>query len=332
MRTACRWFCLLLFASPLSGCGREPPLQERTNILLGTVVTIKAYRASGADAYPLIESAFKEMRRIDSLCGYLESSEVSRINGNSGRTTPISKEVAALLTKSLKYSVVSGGALDVTVNPLSELWNRFESIAGLPPSQASVDSVLTLVGYEKLVVTDSSALLATEGSSIDLGSLAKGYAVDRGIAVLDSLGADGALIDAGGDIRALGKKPDGTGWRIGLKDPRAPDSILTVFELHDKAIATSGDYERYFMKGDARYHHILDPKTGFPARRCCSVTVVADQACDADAIATAVFVMGPAGMHLAKSLSDVEALIVVCDDPTQKYILRSSGLSKYENP
>jgi thiamine biosynthesis lipoprotein len=332
MRVAGRWFCLLLVIAGLSGCGKEPALQERTNILLGTVVTVKAYRTDGANAYPLIDSAFREMHRIDSLCGYLETSVVSRINDNSGRSTPISKEVAELLAKSVRYSAVSGGALDVTVNPLSELWNKFENTAALPPSQASVDSVLTLVGYENLVVTDSSALLMIEGGSIDLGSLAKGYAVDRGIAILDSLGADGALIDAGGDIRTLGKRPDGTGWRIGLKDPRAPDSILTVFELHDKAIATSGDYERYFMRGDTRYHHILDPKTGFPARWCCSVTIIADQACDADAIATAVFVMGPSGMLLVNSLSDVEGLIVVCDDPTQTRLLRSPGIPKYENP
>lgn len=273
------------------------------------------------------------MYRIDSLCGYLESSQVSDINKNSGQTVPISEEVAGILNKSLRYSDLSAGAIDITVAPLSILWNRFEGVEMTLPTEASIDSVLALVDYRSLFVTDSSALLSAAGASIDLGSLAKGYAVDRGVAILESLGAAGGLIDAGGDIGTFGRKPGGTGWRVGLKDPRVPDSLITVFELRNRAVATSGDYERYFIKDGVRYHHILDPETGFPARGCCSATVIAGQACDADAIATAVFVLGPVrGMELVKSLPAVEALIVVCDDPTQRQILRSPGLSEYENP
>ncbi|MFQ5907194.1 MAG: FAD:protein FMN transferase, partial [bacterium] len=218
----------------------------------------------------------------------------------------------------------------ITIDPVSRLWHRFEGGTLHVPSHNSIDSVLALVDYRKLIVRGSSVELSTRGGSIDLGATAKGYAVDRGIAVLESLGATGGLIDAGGDIRAFGGRPDGRLWRIGVRDPRMPDSIVTVFEVKDRSIATSGDYERYFIRDGIRYHHILDPSTGFPARGCCSVTIITEKALDADAIATAVFVMGPQkGMRLIESLPDVEGLIIVCDDK-KKSIIRSPGLEEYE--
>jgi thiamine biosynthesis lipoprotein len=187
-----------------------------------------------------------------------------------------------------------------------------------------------LVDYKQLVVEDSLATFLTRGGSIDLGSIAKGYAVDRCVALLESLGAAAGLVDAGGDLRTFGQKPGGEPWRVGLKDPRVPDSVVTVFELTDGAVATSGDYERYFTIDNVRYHHILDPKTGFPATGSCSVTVISREACDADAIATAAFVMGPeAGMRLIESLPDVEGLIIRCTDSSEE-IFRSEGLGTYE--
>lgn len=321
----------VVFLLIFTGCSRQPEQQERTRIMLGTVVTIRAYDGKGGNAYPSIDAAFRDMSRIDSLCGYLESSEVSKINRAGDKPVRVSQEVLRIIDKSIHYSELSQGALDITVDPLSRLWNRFEGDELLIPAAKSLDSAKALVDYRALVVTDSSARLLMRGASIDLGALAKGYAVDRGVSVLESLGAAGGLIDAGGDIRTFGTKPDGTLWRIGLKNPRAPDSILRVFEMGGRSVATSGDYERYFMKDGIRYHHILDPETGFPARRCCSVTVITALACDADAIATAVFVMGPVrGMELVESLPDVEALIVVCEDDGTRRILRSTGMSTYE--
>jgi len=286
--------------------------------------------AEEVDASLIIDAAFKEMMRLDSLCGYKEQSDVSRVNRNSGRSVPVSRDVAAVVSKSIEYSRISNGALDITIDPVSRLWHRFEGETFSVPLEKSIRSALALVDYRRVTVKDSLVKLSTRGGSIDLGATAKGYAVDRGIAVLESLGAAGGLIDAGGDIRAFGRRPDGGFWRIGVRNPRVPDSIVTVLEVDARSIATSGDYERYFIKDGVRYHHILDPSTGFPARGCCSVTIIMDKALDADAIATAVFVMGPQdGMKLIESLPDVEGLIIVCDDH-KKEILRSKGLVKYE--
>jgi len=325
-----RHLCLLCLFCAFVGCTRTTPITKRTRILLGTAVTVKVWADNKGDALTYVDAAFAEMASIDSICGYEKGSEVDRINANTGKSVSVSSDVARVVEKSVKYSRLSNGALDVTIDPVFRLWHRFEGESLSVPSRSSIDSALVFVDFEGIAVEDSSVRVHTEGASMDLGAVAKGYAVDRGIAVLESLGASGGLIDAGGDIRAFGRKPDGGVWRIGLRDPRMMDSLVTVFEVEDRAVATSGDYERYFLKDGVRYHHILDPATGFPARGCCSVTIITDEACDADAIATAVFVLGPEkGMKFIESLPDVEGLIIVCTDTTKR-ILRSTGLSKHE--
>lgn len=328
MRTAL--VCSLLVCSLVSaGCSNAPGMTERTRPLLGTIVTVRTYACDSTDALTAIDAVYREMARVDSICGYEQGSEVARINHDPVAPSRVSSDVAYILERAIEYARVSDGALDVTIDPVMQVWHRFEDETAVPPSSEALDSALDLVDYRNLILEDSGVRLVSEGS-IDLGSIAKGYAVDRGIAVMDSLGVAAGLIDAGGDIRTLGKRPRGGLWRIGLRDPRKPDEMLTVFQVNEKAITTSGDYERYFVRDGVRYHHILDPKTGKPARGCCSVTIITEDACDADAIATAVFVMGPdKGMALIESLPDVEGLIVVCHDH-QKRVLRSGGMAEYE--
>ena len=325
-----RRFCILCLFCSLAGCTRTTPITKRTRILLGTAVTVKVWADNKGDALTYVDAAFKEMDLIDSICGYQSGSEVARINTNTGRFVSVPSEVAEIVEKSVKYSRLSNGALDITIDPVFRLWHRFEGESLSVPSRQSIDSALVFVDYRSVAVESLAVRISTEGGSMDLGAVAKGYAVDRGIAVLESLGASGGLIDAGGDIGVFGRRPDGGLWRIGLRDPRMLDSLVTVFEVEDRAIATSGDYERYFLKDGVRYHHILDPATGFPARGCCSVTIITDEACDADAVATAAFVLGPEkGMELIETLPDAEGLIIICTDTT-KHIVRSTGLSKYE--
>jgi thiamine biosynthesis lipoprotein len=152
------------------------------------------------------------------------------------------------------------------------------------------------------------------GMVIDLGGIAKGYAIDRGIEVLRERGVTMALMNAGGDLRCLGTKADGTPWRIGVQNPREKTSIVGVIKVSDGAVATSGDYERYFLQDGVRYHHLLDPATGMPARACQSVTIVAQTAEMADVMATAVFVMGPErGLAFIRDHPDIEGMIIRAD-------------------
>jgi thiamine biosynthesis lipoprotein len=188
------------------------------------------------------------------------------------------------------------------------LWN-FPDARSVPDS-AAIDSALVLVDYAALSLEAGFVRLHREGLQLDLGAAAKGYAVDRAVVLLRGLGVAAGLIEAGGDIRYWGEKPDGSPWRFGIQHPRKPEKYFEVEDLGLAAIATSGDYEQYFEQGGRRYHHILNPRNGWPAQGLISATVWAQTAMDADILSTAVFVLGPnAGLQLAEDLPEVEALI-----------------------
>jgi thiamine biosynthesis lipoprotein len=166
--------------------------------------------------------------------------------------------------------------------------------------------------------------LEKPGMRISLGGIAKGYAVDRAVEVLRESGIQGGIVSAGGDLKAFGKREDGGPWKVGVRNPRDPSKNISVIPVSNLAVATSGDYERYRVVGGRRYHHIIDPRTGYPSRGCMSVTVVTEQALEADALATAVFVLGPErGRALLEKLPDVEGILVDGDGR----IVASSGLS-----
>jgi len=219
---------------------------------------------------------------------------VSRLNrdGGAGPVT-VSRETCALVARSVAISAETGGCFDITFAPLERLWN-YKDKNFVPPSPAAVAALLPLVGSDKLrLYPDRGAVaFALPGMQIGLGAIAKGYAVEKGIDALRKRGVDAGIVEAGGDLQVLGGKY-GKPWTTGLRDPRR-DAILLALELLDgDAIATSGDYERFVMRNGARYHHILDPHTGYPAAGFCSVSVISKSAPLSDAYATAIFVMGP---------------------------------------
>jgi thiamine biosynthesis lipoprotein len=194
------------------------------------------------------------------------------------------------------------------------------------PEPVEIEAAAALVDYS-LMENDYAAgkvFLPSSGMALDLGGIAKGYIVDRGLELLARSGIGHALLNAGGDIGILGPKPDGSPWRIGVKHPRRDDELIAVISwLKKGAVVTSGDYERFFEEDGERYHHILDPRTGYPARNLLSATVVAPTAIEADALSTALFVMGPQrGLELVESLPGVEAILVT----PQLELLISSGL------
>jgi thiamine biosynthesis lipoprotein len=310
----------LLVGAASAGLGRcsshspDHAVSERNAALMGTIVTVKVRHPDRELAERAIDAALAELARIEEICStHGRESEVAAVNASgAGEWCMVGPELAEIATQSLLCSRLSGGAYDITVGPLVELWG-FEQGGGVVPTPEEIARRRALVDFRSLEVDTSERRmrLARSGMALDLGGGAKGYGVDRAMSVLRDHGITAALVDAGGDLRAMGTRTDGTPWRIGLKHPRGPGAILAVFELEDGSVATSGDYERYFFHEGVRYHHILDPHTGEPAREAVSATVWAEDAVTADIFATALFVLGPrAGIDMLEELEGLEGLVV----------------------
>ena len=294
----------------------EPVREGR--LVLGTLVTVKLYGDAEVVRLP-VERAYAALDRVDSLMSrYRDDGALRRLEQTAQRGVQTPAELAAVLARSQRFAALTGGAFDCTVGALSRLWNFPDALA--PPDSAAVDSALALVGYEELQVEGEIVRIGRPGTRLDLGAAAKGYAVDRMVAVFEEAGIAGGLIDAGGDIRYWGAKPDGRPWVFGVQHPRDPKRYIEVDDLGLAAIATSGDYQQYFEWEGARYHHLLDPRTGYPARACVSATVWAGTALDADILSTAVFVLGPErGLALVAELEGVEALVFYERDGQLEY-------------
>ncbi len=284
----------------------------RTRIMMGTVVEIRVYDDAAEQYDDAVSAAFAEMETIEELMSpHRPASDVSRL---SAADTPIavSTETLEVLQLAQDVSAASHGAFAATLGRLINLWGFAEGEAQLP-ALSEIEKALAEIGPAALTfqgnkITKSSAALA-----IDLGGVAKGYAIDRAITVLAASGIQHASVNAGGDMRLLGDRA-GAPWRIGIQHPRQTGAVLASLKLADRAVVTSGDYERFFEQDGVRYHHILDPRSGYPARLCQSVTVVAEQAALADAVATAAFVLGPElGMVFLRETEGVDGLIVAAD-------------------
>jgi len=254
------------------------------------------------------------MRRIERVFSkFDENSEISRINKTAGlENVKTSKEVFSLMERSVYYSKISNGAFDITIGPLMEIWG-FVKKDKIIPSDYAIEDALKHVGYKNIELDagELSIRFLDKGVKVDFGGIAKGYAVDRARDILLSAGIKNGLVNLGGNIFALGNAPGKKSWTIGVEDPRNKNKTLKNFELTDKAISTSGNYERFFEIGGKRYSHIINPVTGRPCQGIISVTVVADSAEKADALSTAIFVMGEEkGLILEMAIKDIKILIL----------------------
>ena len=296
-------------------CGRESLVRE-SQIAMGTVVEITVSASSEREARAAIREAFEEMQRIDDLMSsHRPESVISQVNREGfGRRVVVGNEVFQVFRDAVAIGEGSGGAFDITLWHLSRLWG-FEK-EGKVPSAGAIRSLVEHAGYRQVVLDEATLSVGLKNASvgIDLGGIAKGWAVDRAIARLRARGVRNAIVDAGGDLRVIGGRPGKGTWRIGVQHPRESDRLLLTFDLSDTAIVTSGDYERFFTEGGVRYHHILDPATGMPAQGCQSVTVLAPTAAEADACATAAFVLGPErGLAFLRARPGVRGVIVGAD-------------------
>jgi len=334
---------VLLLGLPwcFSCAGPEIHTVQSARVMMDTAAAIRIFLARAADeprALRDLDAAFQEMARLDSLFSfYRDSSEVSALNRwaqqrqTSARQNAdcffISAELDTVLRTALQVSKISGGAFEVTIAPLMRLWGFGTKDLHLPAPE-EIEARLPLVGFRKVKLEErpvspsqarygTAVRLLQPGMALDLGGIAKGYIIARGMGVLQARGYRDAIVEAGGDFLAIAS-PLTHGQRyIWVRHPRQPDKFFARFRMDGGAVSTSGDYERYFEQAGRRYHHILDPRTGYPAgiaesgRITVSATVTAPNSTLSDALSTAMFILGPErAVALADSLPDIETMVI----------------------
>jgi FAD:protein FMN transferase len=299
----------------------------RSEPIMGTRCTVELWSEDKARGEAAIASVFDDMRRIDRLMStWKEDTEISKVNREAGhRAVSISPELFGLLQESVKYSELTQGAFDITYASVGYLYD-FKK--GVHPDQKAIEAALPGINWRQMVLDPArnTVFFKRPGMRIDLGGIAKGYSVDRGIEILRQAGITRAMVNSGGDTRILGDR-FGKPWVVGVRDPDHEGKVFLRLPLTDTAFSTSGDYERYFDEDGKRFHHIIDPKTGDSARRCRSVTVIAATATRTDALTKSVFIMGPeVGIAFINTLPDVDAVAVAPDGK----VFYSRGLSPPE--
>jgi FAD:protein FMN transferase len=286
--------------------------------LLGTVIRATVYADNAAD---LLDSVFDRVAEIEAKMSTSEDdydrTELLDVNrAPAGTDVTVSQDTFEVLREALRYSRLSDGAFDVTVWPLVKLWG-IGSGNETVPAEDLIAEALALVDHRRLSLNDDGTVtLPDEGMGLDVGAIAKGYAADEAAAILRDGGVDHALLDFGGNILVIGDKPDGTAWRIGVQRPDARRSeYIGIVSAVDRTVVTSGPYERFFVEDGVRYHHILDPKTGYPSRNGLEqVTIVSERSIDADALSTAGYILGlEEAWKLVESLDGVEAIFATED-------------------
>jgi FAD:protein FMN transferase len=308
-------FIVLLAAGCVSGNMVAPKPYKETQFLMDTIIEITAY---GPNAEPAVKAAFAEFKRLHDLTNnFVADSQVSQINSHAGTAkVVVDPDLIAMLSRANELSDKLDGVFDVSIGPLTDLWGIGRK-GEFVPTQAQISELLPLVGYHQVEIDKSAntVYLTQRGMLLDLGGIAKGYATDKAIEVLKNKGITSALVNAGGDVRVIGQKPDQKPWRIGIQDPRNTEGVIAKLALTQwDTMETSGDYQRFITKENVRYSHIIDPRTGWQPREIASVTTVNNSSGDGDVLGTAIFVLGvERGLELLKQFPGTEAIVVTTD-------------------
>lgn len=285
-------------------------LTEQQNAM-GTRITVTIWHADQAQARKAIDAVMAEMQRIDQTYSpYIETSELSRLNRLAAQEAQtVSQEMVLLLSTASKFSELTQGAFDITFASVGHLYNYRK---GQQPSKSEREEKLVAIDYRSVQINKQQVSFKHKDTAIDLGGIAKGFAADRAITILQQHNIAHASFSAGGDSRVLGDRL-GRPWLVGIKNPRQADDIAITLPLNDVAVSTSGDYERYFIDGETgeRVHHIINPRSGRSATGIASVTIIGDRGLDTDPLSTSVFVLGvDKGLALVNRLTGIDAIII----------------------
>ena len=304
----------------LSGCSmsKKQENQTYTDTLFDTVIKVQILDSVDSE---VLEGCKELCQKYDTMfSNRIEDSEISRINNAKCNPVEVSDETLTLIKTGIYYSELSDGAFDITISPVSMLWD-FKSESPSVPSQETIEEAVSHVDYHNIVIEGNTVQLTDPQAGIDVGALAKGYIADRLKEYLQEEGVEHALINLGGNVLAMGTKTDGSDYNIGIQKPfDETGEPVTAVKIADESVVTSGIYQRYFEQDNILYHHILDPRTGYPCENnLYSVSIITDSFLTADALSTTCFLLGyEKGMELINQLDDVDAVFIT-DDETIHY-------------
>ncbi|HWP97138.1 MAG TPA: FAD:protein FMN transferase [Syntrophomonadaceae bacterium] len=305
---------LSVFSTACNRSSLTPVKSE--DFALGTIIDQEVYGANAQKASDEVSARIKELEALWTINS--PGGDINKLNSNAGQGyVALNPETISILKEARKISDLSGGAaFDITVAPLVKAWGIGTDNPQVPADEV-VKKLVSLVNYKDVQIDEetNSTSLKKEGQMVDLGGIAKGYIGDRAIEIYKKNGITSAFANLGGNVVVLGNKPDGSPWKIGIQNPRGQNSeIVGVVEVADKAVVTSGDYQRYFMKDGKRYCHIIDPHTGYPIDSgLMSVTIIAPSSADADGLAKAIVLGLDKGMEIVKSYGKAEAIFITND-------------------
>jgi thiamine biosynthesis lipoprotein len=304
----------------------ERPEVVKSSYALGTIINLKVFGNKGEEA---IEKAIEKLNDIDDkMSAFKKYSEISKINSKAGATQEaVSKDTYFVVKKAVEYSKILEGTFDPTIRPLVELWKigTEEAI----PEKSKIEETLKLINYDHVILDGSnqSIMLKHKNQALDVGGIAKGFAADEVRDIFYKHNIKSALIDLGGNIFALGSKEDGTPWKVGIQNPFEPrGEYIGILSVKNKSVVTSGNYEKYFMKDGQRFHHIIDPKTGYPSQsKIISATIISDNSIDGDGLSTGVYILGiNKAMEIIEAIDGIDAIFITDD----KKVYKTSGIDK----
>lgn len=304
-------------------------------LVMGTFARVVVVANDKDTAQKCAKNAFEEIDKVDNLMSaYNEDSEISLVNKEAfQKEIPVSEYTFEVIQRSIEFSKLTDGAFDITLGPLIALFRK-EKETQIASTQEEIEQAKSKVGYEKLILNEKNRTVkfGVDGMKLDLGGIAKGYGIDKAIEAVEKSGALGAMVDIGGDVRCFGQPSKGKeNWLVGIQNPDLEEnnanSIILILKIREGAITTSGNYQQFVIIDDKRQSHIIDRQTGSGAEGPSSVTIITDNATDADALATAVSVMGiEKGLALIEKLSNTETILLSSEE---NEVIMTSGADKY---